>query len=691
MWSSEARVRHGLLGALLGALPLAVAPFAAEPFEAIKLAIAVAIALALWVHAAWTGALPRLSSHWVRAAVALLASALLSTFFSSHWPSSVWGGPDSLAGLGFVGVAVTLLVFTRDLPPLGAWHWAVVTSAALAAGYGAVQWLGVDPFQWSRTATWCDVVRPFSTLGHPNSLAGYLAMASPLAVTAGLGAWRDRRPLLAGFAAMTVVGAGIVTAITYSRGGWLALAAGLSVVTVGLLRAGLPGLRFRLIWVAPFLAGGAVLALQSDAFRARLGGLFSAGPRRFIYRAAWEIFAEHPWLGSGLDTFQLAFQAHRRPEYWAVEWGATPQRAHSDFLQLLATQGMVGALVGLACILLTLRLLWRGWRDSSPSQRAHAAGLAGCLAAAAVHASVGFHVISTAALAAVALGQLGRWDGVPPVAPTANDSARPALGKGKGVPALAFAVAVTAVAALVAFWLVFQPLAASIATRRGLELEGVRPERALASFERAVAFAPWADTGWTRLAAAAQRADRASVSASRDFSALAAEAFTRALELSPGNAYHHANWGRFVGRAQRDLSVEDKRAKSAQAYDAALRIDPNNAAIAIDALETAMLLGDRARGQQLAERLLARYPRLGAAWLWLGVIARSEGRTDEAQAFFTNAAAGYWPNDAHGRQVSREQLRLILRERGVPEPPESNADGEELLLPTSNLSACSPS
>ncbi len=85
----------------------------------------------------------------------------------------------------------------------------------------------------------------------------------------------------------------------------------------------------------------------------------------------------------------------------------------------------------------------------------------------------------------------------------------------------------------------------------------------------------------------------------------------------------------------------------------------------MDAIEAAMRHHELERAQTLAERLVAKYPRYGVAWLWLGLIARESNRLDEAEAFFSNAAHGEWPNDPHGQSKSRAQLEAFLRERGV--------------------------
>ena len=49
-------------------------------------------------------------------------------------------------------------------------------------------------------------------------------------------------------------------------------------------------------------------------------------------------------VGTGLDTFQIAFADKRTVAYWNLEWNGSPTRAHNEALNILATQGLLGGL-----------------------------------------------------------------------------------------------------------------------------------------------------------------------------------------------------------------------------------------------------------------------------------------------------------------------------------------------------------
>lgn len=64
--------------------------------------------------------------------------------------------------------------------------------------------------------------------------------------------------------------------------------------------------------------------------------------RLLMWRAAAEMVADRPLTGVGTDAFVIAYPRHRRPEHWLLEWNPGPARAHSEPVQIAATQGLVG-------------------------------------------------------------------------------------------------------------------------------------------------------------------------------------------------------------------------------------------------------------------------------------------------------------------------------------------------------------
>ncbi|HEY0172275.1 MAG TPA: O-antigen ligase family protein [Pyrinomonadaceae bacterium] len=121
--------------------------------------------------------------------------------------------------------------------------------------------------------------------------------------------------------------------------------------------------------------------------------------RKDIWAATWEMFGAHALTGVGFGGYWTAVSLYHKGS-----GGSVPQQAHNDYLEVLASGGIVGAaLVGLFLFLLVKGSLPR-LREGSPFARAACLGALTGLCGVCVHSLVefGLHVPSNA-LAAVAL------------------------------------------------------------------------------------------------------------------------------------------------------------------------------------------------------------------------------------------------------------------------------------------------
>lgn len=121
------------------------------------------------------------------------------------------------------------------------------------------------------------------------------------------------------------------------RGGFLGI---LAFLVVGLLAA---------LWIAADLFVGATERLVGEALDAK------ESSRLALWRETLDLWRQFPWAGTGLGTFEPAFNVVRKvfPGNHAVT------HAESDYVQLLCDTGAVG--LGLA-LLLFASLLLAGWR-----------------------------------------------------------------------------------------------------------------------------------------------------------------------------------------------------------------------------------------------------------------------------------------------------------------------------------------
>ena len=705
--------------------------------------MAAASVLAVLVPSALAPGGRRLLRDPLRLGVVLFVlSAVVSTVTSlSPW-TSILGAHESYFGLlTFLAYAVlffatrALCASVEDARRLAL---APVVAAGVAATYAVVQIAGLDPILYARTADLGGFVRPFATLGHPNFLSAFLAMALPLVIVALDRALRNRQPVVAAVFALVAVLSGAAIAVAVSRGAWLAAAAAAAIVVGGAWA----GARGRVAAVAAGVAGGTAAALGVLAVTLPAGGVVlrgllervryfaeSAG-RQHIWRAAWDLFRDHPLTGTGLDTFQVAFADKRTPAYWAIEWNASPARAHNEALNLLATQGALGGVAVLAVVVGALLAVRRALRAGA--DRGLVVALAAGVAAFAVQdlfsftvAACGTLVVTQAALLsrlAEPIGTAPARDGLTshalavaivtlvaiPVlalnlsaAPLLDEPARVIGGLLVLLALLAGAAAVFALeqhgrasvlaerarsrpaartwdrsrVALAVRWaigaillagLVVRPFAAARAAYRGVLLTPDAPAAAVRSLEQAVALEPFTELYWVKLGAAAHALARASDQA---------EARRQALERAR-TAYERA--ARLVpansydhanlGRVLADLARDGatRPATALAAFDRALAMDPNNAYFYVDAANAALAMDDVDHAQAYAARGAALYPRFAIPRAQLGHLAMLRGRPAEGAALLQAALDGEWYGAERGRAGAASNLAAAWLQLGKP-------------------------
>jgi len=209
-----------------------------------------------------------------------------------------------------------------------------------------------------------------------------------------------RRTLLFAAAAVT----GLAVCVSLSRGGVLALLAGLA--TTGLLAT--RGARGRLraaLWPLALaaLTGTGLLAFGPDDLVRRFARISAdsgaaEGSRLSFARASLSLVAERPLAGAGLGAFE---QAHARvQEGWIG--GLRVDHAHNDVLELAVEAGVPATLLVLLSVLLVAR------RALGATPTPLTIGIAGACVAGLAHAltDFGFQLSGTLSLAACALGVL---------------------------------------------------------------------------------------------------------------------------------------------------------------------------------------------------------------------------------------------------------------------------------------------
>jgi hypothetical protein len=301
--------------------------------------------------------LSALGSRW--RGTALLATAELAV-----------GAP--IAFRAVVLASLRLPLFARKF--LSAWAAGGTVAALLS-----IAAIGMTPY--GRTQTF--------HLG-PNAFGTTMAVALVMVLGFSLEGPKRRR-LLWMAAAVVVTGALI---LTWSRGAWLGALVGVIVLAaVSSTRR----LGWRLLVLALLIA--AVLPFLVAQWEAQAPTRVSENPedpnsRLTTWGVALRIVTDHPILGTGLNTFGLAYRRYKPP---ARRLGAPPH-AHNIFLNFAAETGLVGLVAFVAWLTSGTMAIWR-WHARNPlgsSERTLSAIVLAALAALLGHQLVDGTVLGSA-------------------------------------------------------------------------------------------------------------------------------------------------------------------------------------------------------------------------------------------------------------------------------------------------------
>lgn len=152
----------------------------------------------------------------------------------------------------------------------------------------------------------------------------------------------------------------------------------------------LTGVVFGTLWI-----GGDRLASR---FEDLSGGINPAetrqgGNRNEIWRATWQMFKAHPITGVGLGGYWAAI-----PAYHDASGSLTPQEAHNEYLELLASGGIVGAVIGGWFLFVVFKRIGSNLRSSSSFRRASRYGAVLGIVGVVVHSlfDFGLHMLVNA-------------------------------------------------------------------------------------------------------------------------------------------------------------------------------------------------------------------------------------------------------------------------------------------------------
>jgi O-antigen ligase len=408
---------RGILALVLGMLIFAPLAFGAVYAWAFLVVQALALGVfGLWALRLWVDPRPKLL--WPPLAWVVLAFTIYAVV--RYFTADI----EYVARLEMIQVLLFAFIFFAVVNNLhGQEEMTAVSLTLIAVGTGTACYAVAQLTQhsnhvWNELSPY--VGRASGTYISPNNLSGLLAILLPLTLAYLLvGKVKIVTRILLGYAALAMA-AGL--AVTFSRGGWLAAAAGI-VLLLGILLGHRNHRLKAVLLLVIMLAGGGFLVShylsktvgymrrvaspESVASLAMTDG--SSASRLEIWGAAARMWRDNPWVGVGPAHFDYRFREYR-PE--AIQ--ARPDRAHNDYLNLLADWGIVGGVIvfaGMGIFVFSLGKTWphvrRAESDFGSGQSNRFAFFLGAtcgLAALAVHSVMDFNLhIPANALVAVTL------------------------------------------------------------------------------------------------------------------------------------------------------------------------------------------------------------------------------------------------------------------------------------------------
>jgi O-antigen ligase len=349
---------------------------AAEPWGEAILEIGAALLLVIWGALSIQRGAVEIRGAWIYIVVlGLLGFGIAQMVFGlSVYPYATkvellrWGAYFILCFLAVESF--------RTEQHLNSFAWFLVSLGFIVSLFGIVQyftsngklyWL-VAPHRGGGT---------FGPFVYHNHFAGFVELVDPF----GLGlifsgqVRRDQLPVLTLFTIVPIA----ALVLSASRGGITSFF--LQLVLLGFLlgfrnKHGKNLLKIAsLVVVAAALIFWVGIASTVQRFEDLSASDGSAVTRASMSKDTWQIFLHHPLAGTGIGTFETVY-----PQYASSYDGLRLDHAHNDYVELLASTGLVGGVFGFAFVVFLFRSGYANVRSAqTPGGRAfYASAVAAC-------------------------------------------------------------------------------------------------------------------------------------------------------------------------------------------------------------------------------------------------------------------------------------------------------------------------
>ncbi|MCE5299376.1 MAG: O-antigen ligase family protein [Spirochaetia bacterium] len=369
-------------------------------------------------------------------------------------------------------------------------------------------------------------------------------------------------------------------------------------------------------------------------------------PRVYIWKSALMMYRDYPVLGTGLDTFQVMFPYYRFPIYWQLEWNGTPEKTHNIFLQVLATQGIVG----MSMYLLMFTAFFKKsfnliFGERNITRRYLVFGVFMGALGYIIQGLFNYTVLAYGMMFYLAIGLVIAMDSVPK---KTYSAAVPALlGRNFGLTA----------GVIIASMLTLQVLTARVWVADmfykvgNIGAASDRDDLAVSYYAKAVEFNPNSEIYWVKYGIAYEKMMRKEQDPQRRLNYInaALNIHSRTLRMNPMNGYNYNNLARvyrFYGESGMDTSKYEDAILN---YNKAIERDPNNAYFGLDLATVYINRKELQKAAELCSRYAELYPSFAVPNSYLGYIYMLMGRE------YANRAVYYYERAIDNKQWFRDR------------------------------------
>lgn len=301
-----------------------------------------------------------------------LLSQFVSTLVSID-PRTSWLGYYSRFNGGLISYICFFFVYWAYVSNVNAEEnktnlkW-LLGSAILVSIYGILQRLGIDKNVWVQDVQ----ERVFSTLGQPNWLGTWLIGLIPLTYLFVKGKEKNLIVIIITSLLFTTL------LFTKSRSAILGFSIGTIIYALGTIFEQkskvatkqtillfVPLLLIAIVFGTPWTPsitslGKKVEQVQQNVPVLESGGTESSEIRKIVWQGAFEVWKHYPIVGTGVETFAYSYYKFRPIAHNMVsEWDFLYNKAHNEYLNLLANTGAFGFLSYMLVVGLSLYLMYK--------------------------------------------------------------------------------------------------------------------------------------------------------------------------------------------------------------------------------------------------------------------------------------------------------------------------------------------